>query len=56
MNNTPLVSIGMPVYNGELYISKVIEAILAQTYTKFELIISDNASVDNTENICRNYS
>jgi glycosyltransferase involved in cell wall biosynthesis len=56
MNKFPLVSIGMPVYNGEFYISKVIEAILAQTYTKFELIISDNASVDNTENICRNYS
>lgn len=51
----PRVSIGMPVYNGEKYLAEAIEAILAQTYPNFELIISDNASIDNTETICRMY-
>lgn len=50
------ISIGMPVYNGELFIRDTIEAILAQTFTDFELIISDNASTDATEKICRLYA
>ena len=36
----PKLSIGMPVYNGELFIERAIESILAQTFTDFELIIS----------------
>jgi len=56
MNNThPRVSIGMPVYNGAEYIREAIDSILAQTFTNFELIISDNASTDDTEEICRSY-
>lgn len=51
----PKVSIGLPVYNGEKYLREAIESILAQTFTDFELIISDNASTDNTEMICREY-
>jgi glycosyltransferase involved in cell wall biosynthesis len=55
-NNTPLISIGMPVYNGDLYLEKAIDAILQQTFTDFELIISDNASSDRTSKICLNYA
>jgi glycosyltransferase involved in cell wall biosynthesis len=51
----PKVSIGLPVYNGEDFISAAIDSLLAQTYTDFELIISDNASTDRTEEICREY-
>ena len=51
----PKVSIGMPVYNGEKYIREALDSLLAQTYTDFELIISDNASTDGTEAICREY-
>jgi len=53
---TPLVSIGLPVYNGENFIREAIESILAQTFGDFELIIADNASPDNTEYICRSYA
>src|SRR4030067_476273 len=52
----PAVSIGVPVYNGELHMRAALEALLAQTFTDFELIISDNASTDNTELICREYA
>jgi glycosyltransferase involved in cell wall biosynthesis len=47
------VSIALPVYNGERYLSQAISSILAQSYRDFELIISDNASTDGTEDICR---
>ena len=52
----PLVSIGLPVYNGERYLAEAIESILAQSYRHFELIICDNASVDSTEQICRRFA
>jgi glycosyltransferase involved in cell wall biosynthesis len=52
----PAVTIGMPVYNGAKYIEQALDSILAQTYTDFELIISDNASTDATEEICRRYA
>jgi len=55
-NNKSLLSIGMPVYNGEQYITEAIEAILAQTFEDFELIISDNASSDRTQEICQAYA
>lgn len=51
----PLVSIGMPVYNGEKYIRQALDSLLAQDYEHFELIISDNASTDGTGEICREY-
>lgn len=50
-----LVSIGMPVYNGEPFIRKALDSLLAQEYDNFELIISDNASTDGTADICREY-
>jgi hypothetical protein len=52
----PRVSIGLPVFNGERYIAQAIEALLAQTFTDFELIICDNCSTDNTPNIVRQYA
>lgn len=54
-NKVPQVSIGMPVYNGEPYIREALDSLLAQTFTDFELIISDNASRDYTEAICKEY-
>jgi glycosyltransferase involved in cell wall biosynthesis len=51
----PRVSIGMPVYNGEKYIRQALDSVIAQTYTDFELVISDNASSDGTEAICKEY-
>ena len=55
-NSKPLVSIGMPAYNGERYIRQALDSLLAQDYEHFELIISDNASTDGTEQICREYA
>ncbi|MCI0400698.1 MAG: glycosyltransferase family 2 protein [Gammaproteobacteria bacterium] len=52
-DNSPHVSIGMPVYNGERWIRSAIGSILTQDYRDLELIISDNASTDATEDICR---
>ncbi len=52
----PRVSIGLPVYNGEQFVRQAIDSVLAQTYTDFELIISDNASTDKTPAICRLYA
>ncbi len=52
----PRVSIGLPVFNGENYLEEALESILAQTYTDFELIISDNASTDRTQEICETYA
>jgi glycosyltransferase involved in cell wall biosynthesis len=54
--NNVTVSIGMPVYNGEKFIEQALDCLLEQTFTDFELIISDNASTDATESICRNYA
>lgn len=54
--NRPRISIGMPVHNGDNYLDAAIGSILAQTYTDFELIISDNASTDGTRAICERYA
>ena len=48
-----LVSIGLPVFNGENYLQEAIDSLLGQTYQDIELIIADNASTDATEDICR---
>ena len=50
------VSIGMPVYNGERFIRETLDSLLSQTFTDFDLIISDNASTDGTQDSCRDYS
>lgn len=53
---TPLVSIGLPVFNGEAYVDLAIRAHVEQTATDFELILADNASTDATSDICRRWS
>lgn len=55
-NNYPLISIGLPVYNGEKFIKQAVDSVLSQTFEEFELIISDNASDDKTEEVCRQYA
>lgn len=52
----PRVTIGLPIYNGQNYLAQTMDSILAQTYRDFEIIISDNASTDQTESICREYA
>ena len=54
--NTPKISIGLPVYNGVRFIHKRLESLLSQTFTDFELIISDNASTDSTSDICKEFA
>lgn len=52
----PLVSIGLAVYNGEQYLEEALNSLLGQTFTDFEIIISDNASTDHTAEICLRYA
>lgn len=52
----PLVSIGMPVYNGERFLCQSLDAIGGQTYKNFELVICDNGSTDRSAEICREYA
>ena len=52
----PRVSIGLPVFNGARYLRDSLDALLAQTFDDFELLIADNASTDETEAICREYA
>ncbi len=49
----PPVTVGLPVYNGEHHLPSALERLLGQTYGDFELLISDNASTDGTEELCR---
>ena len=51
----PVVSIGLPVYNGEAQLALSLESLLAQTFQDFEIVISDNHSTDATERICREF-
>lgn len=53
---TPVVSIGVPVYNSEHFIGKALDSLIAQTFTDFEIVISDNASTDRTGEICQEYA
>ncbi|MFO7951714.1 MAG: glycosyltransferase [Bacillota bacterium] len=52
----PLVSVLLPVYNGEAYVREAIESVLAQDYPHFEFIIVDNASTDRTPAILAEYA
>ncbi len=42
----PRLTLGLPTYNGEEFLAESLDALLAQTFTDFELIISDNGSTD----------
>jgi predicted O-linked N-acetylglucosamine transferase (SPINDLY family)/glycosyltransferase involved in cell wall biosynthesis len=56
MNNEPLVSVGIPLYNEEKYVQSVLEAVLAQDYQNLEIIISENCSTDSTLEIIKRFS
>lgn len=51
----PLVSVVVPVYNVEKYISQCIESIINQTYINLEIIIVIDGSTDRSEEICESY-
>jgi glycosyltransferase involved in cell wall biosynthesis len=54
--SVPPLSICLPVYNGERYLAVAITSLLRQTFSDFELVISDNASTDGTQAICRDFA
>jgi glycosyltransferase involved in cell wall biosynthesis len=53
---TPLVSIGITIWNGESFIAETLDSLLAQDYENFEIVILDNLSTDNTSSICTGYA
>lgn len=55
-NEVPLISVLMPVYNGEKYLAEAIDSILKQTFKNFEFIIINDGSSDNTEDIILSYN
>lgn len=52
----PLVSVIMPAYNAEEYISEAVQSVMAQTYENWELLIIDDCSTDSTANIVKQFS
>jgi glycosyltransferase involved in cell wall biosynthesis len=56
VNVAPRLTVGLPVYNGENFLAESLDSLLGQTFTDFELVISDNHSTDRTEEICRAYA
>jgi glycosyltransferase involved in cell wall biosynthesis len=55
-SKSPRVSLGLPVYNGENFVSEAIQSILEQDFDDFELVITDNASTDTTADICLEFA
>lgn len=56
MSTFPRLTVGLPVYNGARYLAESLDALLGQTFTDFDLVISDNASTDGTADICQAYA
>lgn len=54
--HSPLVSVVVPIYNGEKYLSRCINSILGQTYTNIDLLLIDDGSTDNSYEICSKYA
>lgn len=54
-STSPLVSIGMPVFNEARFIAEALDALVAQSYPNVEILISDNSSTDDTQRICEEY-
>lgn len=55
-SNLPLVSVGLPVFNGEVFLDRAIRSILNQSFQDLELVICDNASTDSTQRICEEFA
>lgn len=56
MSSNTAISVIVPVYNSEKYLSQCIDSILAQTFTDFELLLIDDGSMDRSGEICENYA
>ncbi|GAI32307.1 unnamed protein product, partial [marine sediment metagenome] len=56
INNNPLVTVLMPVYNGEKYLEQAINSILNQTFKDFEFLIIDDGSTDNSVEIIKSFN
>lgn len=56
MNQTPLISVVIPMYNAEKFIAKCLEHLIHQTYQNLEIIIVDDGSRDNSIAVCRQYA
>jgi glycosyltransferase involved in cell wall biosynthesis len=52
----PTLTVGLPVFNGEQFLTQALDSILGQTFGDFRLVVSDNGSTDATEAICREYA
>jgi glycosyltransferase involved in cell wall biosynthesis len=53
---SPNLSVIMPVFNGEKYLRKTLDSIIAQTYKHFELIISDDSSSEDVSQLLKDHS
>lgn len=56
MSAAPLVSIVIPVLNGERHLAECLESVLAQTYENLEIVVADNASTDSTAEVVRSFA
>ena len=56
MKHSPKVSVCIPVYNRPVFVAEAIESVLGQTFTDFELIVTDNCSTDNTPEVVKSYA
>ena len=56
MEQTVKVSIIVPVYNAQAVLARTVDSVLAQTFRDFELILVDDGSGDNSNEICREYA
>src|SRR5207253_6315807 len=54
--SVPEISVGLPVYNGEKYLVRALTCLVEQEFENWELIISNNASTDNTRAICKEFA
>jgi glycosyltransferase involved in cell wall biosynthesis len=52
---SPLLSFAIPIRNGERFLPRLLDSLLAQDFSNFEIVISDNASTDRTAEVCQQY-
>ena len=51
----PLLTVVIPVYNVEKYLKRCVESVIAQDWKKYEILLVDDGSTDNSPQICDNY-